>query len=728
MKIFSVILIAVLLAGCGPTVDQMTATAVLAQAQTQSAAPTSTSTRIPTPTATNTPTVRETAEKFFEQGEEFLRNEVWASAVEEFSKAISVDPDFAEAYINRGLAYYSAGDDEAAISDFETALNLDFEPQTTQMWVNRGRVNSILGNIADSIADFDKAIKIDPEFVEAYVRRGYIYGYDLYEYEQAFADFNRAIAIDPDYALIYQRRGFINGINGDYKAAIDDFSKALELKPEASETFLERGHAYAAMGEFDLSIDDLSKAITLNPELTEAYVWRGDIYARQLGETDLAFEDFNKAIALDPDDMLIYQRRGFVYEHLGEYEAAIEDHTTAIHLNPEAPDSYLNRGYAYWSQGNYDLAITDLNQAIELDPDLTYAHYYLGLIYFDTSASDQAIIYLEKAVELGLDQQSEEYAQSVLSDIKITAGQDYDGIYRGTTSQGSRMEIQIVKNSIFSLSVEKYDTPNCDNQYNSISTIFGDPKVEIVEGIFFVDFNDMKIQGSFTSPTEISGTMEIKNYFCEESAKFTWSASSEFTPTSSIPTEDLLPLIPDLEIPEALFIADAGSSNISEPVEVLLVQGDWSLVKGANSIFPVPAGWTIEENLFEIYIVFSPEGVLWEPSIRIRFGDLGDIGDDRTSEEIMDEMITSAEEYGFPASSFKRKVVDANRGYFSFYDGEDNLYLFSKDTQGLFHFIQISTAPEDWDNYYPIIQAIVDHWVDLDSKPLGMAISLEFDK
>ena len=57
MKIFHIFLIAVLLAGCGPSAERMTATAVMAQALTQTAAPTFTPTLTPTitPIPTETP-------------------------------------------------------------------------------------------------------------------------------------------------------------------------------------------------------------------------------------------------------------------------------------------------------------------------------------------------------------------------------------------------------------------------------------------------------------------------------------------------------------------------------------------------------------------------------------------------------------------------------------------------------------------------------------------------
>ncbi|HNE03964.1 MAG TPA: hypothetical protein PKJ84_04780 [Anaerolineales bacterium] len=56
MKYLSVALIALIMAGCGPSSPEMTATADMAMAETQTAAPTSTPTLTPTSTATPTST------------------------------------------------------------------------------------------------------------------------------------------------------------------------------------------------------------------------------------------------------------------------------------------------------------------------------------------------------------------------------------------------------------------------------------------------------------------------------------------------------------------------------------------------------------------------------------------------------------------------------------------------------------------------------------------------
>ncbi len=48
-----------------------------------------------------------------------------AGALDDFKKAIEIEPGFATAYFNRGMLYYSFLDYKKAISDFENAIKLN---------------------------------------------------------------------------------------------------------------------------------------------------------------------------------------------------------------------------------------------------------------------------------------------------------------------------------------------------------------------------------------------------------------------------------------------------------------------------------------------------------------------------------------------------------------------------------------------------------------------------
>ena len=58
------------------------------------------------------------------------------SAIEGYTKAIALDPQDAEAYGNRGLAYYGKGDYDQAIADLSQAIALD--PQDAEAYCDRG--------------------------------------------------------------------------------------------------------------------------------------------------------------------------------------------------------------------------------------------------------------------------------------------------------------------------------------------------------------------------------------------------------------------------------------------------------------------------------------------------------------------------------------------------------------------------------------------------------------
>ncbi len=57
------------------------------------------------------------------------------------------------------------------------------------------------------MADYNKAIEINPNFADAYCKRGLTY-YNLKDYSKALTNFNKAIQIDPNDTVFYINRGF----------------------------------------------------------------------------------------------------------------------------------------------------------------------------------------------------------------------------------------------------------------------------------------------------------------------------------------------------------------------------------------------------------------------------------------------------------------------------------------------------------------------------------------
>ena len=97
----------------------------------------------------------QSAEEWYETGNEYLYAGDYKKAIEHYTKAIEIDPDFALAYNNRGVAYYNMGRYNEAIADYTKAIELD--PEYAMAYNNRGVDYYYLGDIKNALADFKRA-------------------------------------------------------------------------------------------------------------------------------------------------------------------------------------------------------------------------------------------------------------------------------------------------------------------------------------------------------------------------------------------------------------------------------------------------------------------------------------------------------------------------------------------------------------------------------------------
>jgi len=67
------------------------------------------------------------SDKFYERGLKKAQEKDYTGAVQEFSDCLHDNPDFADAFLRRGLAYYHLGIIYQAISDYTEALKLNPE-------------------------------------------------------------------------------------------------------------------------------------------------------------------------------------------------------------------------------------------------------------------------------------------------------------------------------------------------------------------------------------------------------------------------------------------------------------------------------------------------------------------------------------------------------------------------------------------------------------------------
>ncbi|MCX5847101.1 MAG: tetratricopeptide repeat protein [Deltaproteobacteria bacterium] len=371
-----------------------------------------------------------------------------------FSKAISLNPHYTEAYVERGVAYY---------------YNEQYQK---------------------SLHDFNKAIELNPELVRAYQQRAGTYA-KLGKCDQMMKDYYRAITLAPnDRDYIYLNTTSCEseefGISGleqaieyitkviefDYELAIRDYDKIIELNPtwhnyrSRGQLFVELKKYHQALQDYTMAINNYKQlrpaepamsaaaqktVITVAPETnkkdgdkSELYLARREIY-ENIGDKEHAEQDLIEAIKVDPDAAPVSRaERLLKRSRYGDAIQAInEDVALAIRIMPQNSDRLLLEGYVfrclcyyqmknynraliectdgtkkdsgdveirsalyvmrsiiYRSMGDYRNSLSDLNQAIDINPQKSEIYILRGIYYLKRDSYQNALKDFEKVAVL----------------------------------------------------------------------------------------------------------------------------------------------------------------------------------------------------------------------------------------------------------------------------------------------------------------------------------------
>ena len=112
-------------------------------------------------------------------------------------------------------------------------------------------------------------------------------------------------------------------------AALADYGEAIRLRPDFALALYHRGEVHHLTARFDHALADFSEVIRLRPTLAAAHDARGQVRAAQ-HQDDLALADFDTAIQLSPQSIRFYHNRARVYARRHDYEQGLSDHIEAI--------------------------------------------------------------------------------------------------------------------------------------------------------------------------------------------------------------------------------------------------------------------------------------------------------------------------------------------------------------------------------------------------------------
>jgi tetratricopeptide (TPR) repeat protein len=184
------------------------------------------------------------------------------AAVEYYSAAIEMDPNYSEYYNDRGNILLQAGRLEEARADYLRAIELS--PPYFEVFANLGQCYRRLGRMEEAVEAYTRSLDINPDHLLALLGRAKAHE-ELGHAGEAIADYTAALAKDPTQWEAIASCGVLHYEAGDLERSLADFDRAIELDPGQPDLYHNRATVLADLGRYGQAEQDIGAALKLNP-------------------------------------------------------------------------------------------------------------------------------------------------------------------------------------------------------------------------------------------------------------------------------------------------------------------------------------------------------------------------------------------------------------------------------------------------------------------------------
>lgn len=208
------------------------------------------------------------------------------------TKAISLDPEYGDAYAMRSGAYANQEKYSEGIRDAETGLKLSTSPRFKAVATyNKGYNLDRQGRLEEALKAYSLSGELDPKYSRAYFGRGKIY-FTLRMWNDAKTSFEKAVSLTPKlgpaWAYLAELHLRSEEVEEGMKAAV----RAIELAPGDHRGYWARARAFKKMNQLEAMLADATHAAQMLPRVPGVHLLRGEAL-ELLGRTSEAIAAYD---------------------------------------------------------------------------------------------------------------------------------------------------------------------------------------------------------------------------------------------------------------------------------------------------------------------------------------------------------------------------------------------------------------------------------------------------
>src|SRR4026209_348478 len=212
-------------------------------------------------------TTSEEARKEFLAGRDLSEKLRITDSIQHFDKAISLDPNFALAHLNRANASPTG---KEFFEHLKHAVSLADKASDGERMLIQATEAGANGNPTKQKEILEQLVAAYPNDERAHFNLGGYY-FGQQDFTQAIAHYKKATEIAPDYSTAYNILGYAYRQNEAYSDAENAFKKYIELIPNDPNPYDSYAELLLKMGRFDEAITQYNKALGIDPNFVNSH-------------------------------------------------------------------------------------------------------------------------------------------------------------------------------------------------------------------------------------------------------------------------------------------------------------------------------------------------------------------------------------------------------------------------------------------------------------------------
>lgn len=260
-------------------------------------------------------------------------------AMENYKKAIQIEPDFAMAYSRLSGCY-----------------------------VFLGATGHMTSEIAYPVAKeyAEKALKLDNSIPECYAALGFVKLFFDWNFSEAEMHFKKSISLNSGQAELYHNYYMYLKIMGNFEEALETIEYAHSLDPLSLNIISALGDAYFNLREFQKAKDTFLRVLEMNPRYRAAIYGLGWVYYH-LSEMDKAVEAFETAHKYTGHELQGVTPLGFIYAKTGRTDEAYDciNRLRKREEQDEGVSLEIDFAVVYYGLGDYNKVFEYFEKAYE---------------------------------------------------------------------------------------------------------------------------------------------------------------------------------------------------------------------------------------------------------------------------------------------------------------------------------------------------------------------------